>query len=53
VEERLTRGTILECGVFDNARIARIVDQHMRGSRDHSAPLWALLVFANFLHVNA
>jgi asparagine synthase (glutamine-hydrolysing) len=53
VEERLTHGKILECGMFDNGRIERIVEQHMRGTRDQSAPIWALLVFANFLHANS
>ena len=50
VEERLTQGMIAECGIFDTRQIDQIVQQHMEGKRDHSAPIWALLVFSNFLH---
>ncbi len=53
VEERLTHGMILESGVFDAKQVKRIVEQHMRGTRDHSAPIWALLVLANFLHTHS
>jgi asparagine synthase (glutamine-hydrolysing) len=53
VEDRLTQGTILECGIFDNDRVRSIAEQHMRGTRDHSAPIWALLVFANFLRTHS
>jgi asparagine synthase (glutamine-hydrolysing) len=53
VEERLTRGTILDSGIFDNDRVKKIVDQHVGGVRDHSAPIWALLVFASFLRTHA
>jgi asparagine synthase (glutamine-hydrolysing) len=53
VEERLTRGPILDSGIFDNDRVKKIVDQHVRGVRDHSAPIWALLVFASFLRTHA
>jgi asparagine synthase (glutamine-hydrolysing) len=52
VEDRLTHGALLDSGVFDNNRVKNIVDQHMRGMRDHSAPIWALLVLASFLRTH-
>jgi asparagine synthase (glutamine-hydrolysing) len=35
-------------GVFDRDFVASMLDQHERGARDFSAPLWALLMFAAF-----
>jgi asparagine synthase (glutamine-hydrolysing) len=49
VEERLTQGPVPDSGMFDNDRVRSVVEQHMQGTRDYSAPIWALLVFANFL----
>ena len=39
---------LLDTGLFDPAEVRRLVDQHQAGQWDHSAPLWALLVFAGF-----
>ena len=36
-------------GLFDMAFLARMVDEHARGIRDYSSPLWALLMFEAFL----
>lgn len=52
VESRLTSGRLVESNIFDADEIRGVVDQHMKGLRDYSAAIWALLVFANFLHVN-
>jgi len=38
-----------DTGLFDMAYVARMVDEHARGVRDYSSPLWALLMFAAFL----
>jgi asparagine synthase (glutamine-hydrolysing) len=35
-------------GIFDGAVLTRLVDQHQRGVRDHTAVLWALLMFDGF-----
>jgi asparagine synthase (glutamine-hydrolysing) len=35
-------------GIFDRDFVASMLDQHERGARDFSAPLWALLMFAGF-----
>lgn len=38
-----------DTGLFDMAFIKRMVDEHTRGMRDYSSPLWSLLMFAAFL----
>jgi asparagine synthase (glutamine-hydrolysing) len=53
VQDRLTSGAVPDSGMFDNERVRTIVEQHMHGIRDYSAPIWALLVFANFLQTHA
>jgi asparagine synthase (glutamine-hydrolysing) len=35
-------------GIFDQAALERLVDEHQRGVRDHTAVLWALLMFDGF-----
>jgi len=35
-------------GIFDGAALTQLVDQHQRGTRDHTAVLWALLMFEGF-----
>jgi asparagine synthase (glutamine-hydrolysing) len=40
---------LAECGVFDPAELARMVDDHHSGRRNYSAPLWTLLMFDGFL----
>ena len=34
---------------FDPGTLRRLVEQHQSGMRDHSAPLWSLLMFEAFL----
>lgn len=36
-------------GIVDHASVAKLVEQHERGQRDHSAPIWSLLMFDAFL----
>ncbi len=36
-------------GWFDRAYMQDLIDTHQNGSRDHSAPLWTLLMFEAFL----
>jgi len=49
VRARLQGGRLAETGFFEKAAIDTLVEQHMSGRRDHSQPLWALLMFAGFL----
>jgi asparagine synthase (glutamine-hydrolysing) len=41
-----------DCGLFNPASLRRLVDQHQAGVRDHSAPLWTLLMFEAFLRTS-
>jgi asparagine synthase (glutamine-hydrolysing) len=40
---------LADTGWFERASLERLVDDHTRGVRDHSAPLWTLLMFEAFL----
>lgn len=40
---------LLDTGIFDRAYLARLADEHARGIRENSAPLWALLMFDRFV----
>jgi asparagine synthase (glutamine-hydrolysing) len=49
VRQTLHGGPLIESGMFNPAALARIVEQHESRSRDHSAPIWTLLMFDAFL----
>jgi asparagine synthase (glutamine-hydrolysing) len=40
---------LADTGVFDPSLLRQLVDQHQSGMRDHSAPLWSLLMFDAFM----
>ena len=40
---------LAETGLFDPRYLRQLFDQHQTGSRDHSAPLWSLLMFDAFI----
>lgn len=40
--------TLAGTGMFDEAFLRQVVDQHQSGARDHSAALWSLLMFESF-----
>jgi asparagine synthase (glutamine-hydrolysing) len=40
---------LVDTGLFDRACLERLVREHQSGARDHSAPLWAVLMFDAFL----
>jgi asparagine synthase (glutamine-hydrolysing) len=40
---------LAETGWFDRAYLEQLVGSHQSGARDHSAPLWTLLMFEAFL----
>ncbi|MFM7065311.1 MAG: asparagine synthase-related protein, partial [Gammaproteobacteria bacterium] len=47
--EALARSEALDAlGVFDAARLGQLVTQHLSGRRDHTAPLWSLLMLEGF-----
>jgi asparagine synthase (glutamine-hydrolysing) len=49
VRETLCGSVLSDCGLFDMATVARLLDQHQSGERDHSAALWSLSMFEAFL----
>jgi asparagine synthase (glutamine-hydrolysing) len=49
VRETLGGSVLRDCGIFDMATVARLLDQHQSGERDHSAALWSLSMFEGFL----
>jgi asparagine synthase (glutamine-hydrolysing) len=40
---------LADTGMFDPMLLRQLVDQHQSGMRDHSAPLWSLLMFDAFI----
>lgn len=40
---------LLGTGLFERRAVAQLVDQHQSGVRDHSGPLWSLLMFDAFM----
>lgn len=49
LKKRLRRdlldGSLEATGLFNQQYLKRLVDEHQSGRRDHSAPLWSLLMF--------
>ena len=49
IETRLLGDTMRDANIFNMQFLEATLSQHANGMRDHSAPIWALLVFAQFL----
>ena len=49
VRGALLAGPLAESGMFDPGTVRQMVEQHENGSRDHSTPLWTLLMYDAFL----
>jgi asparagine synthase (glutamine-hydrolysing) len=49
VRDALLRGRLAETGWFHPGYLAQLLAQHESGVRDHSTPLWTLLMFDAFL----
>lgn len=56
LKEKLYKGLLSEqmknCGYFDMNQVRKLIDQHVKGIRDNSAPLWTLMMFESFLRQN-
>lgn len=48
VTGKLLGPQLFESGIFEKRFVEQMVDQHLRGARDYSAPIWALLMFEGF-----
>ncbi len=53
VRARLLSAPMLDSGLFDPRGIGALLEAHMGGRADHSAPIWLLLVTAGFLEGEA
>jgi asparagine synthase (glutamine-hydrolysing) len=49
VRDALLGERLASAGIFDQQYLRLLVDDHQRGLRDYSAPLWTLLMFDAFL----
>jgi asparagine synthase (glutamine-hydrolysing) len=49
VRQVLLGDTLAQTGFFDVSYLRQLVEQHESRLRDHSAPIWALLMFESFL----
>ncbi|MAS40748.1 MAG: asparagine synthetase B [Porticoccaceae bacterium] len=48
VREALGSQVMGDSGLFNMDVLSRLVDEHQSGRRDHSAPLWTLMMFERF-----
>jgi asparagine synthase (glutamine-hydrolysing) len=49
VRKAVLGSVVAETGWFNAAYLRRLVEDHQSGLRDHSAPLWTVLMFESFL----
>ena len=49
VKKRITQGVLMSTGLFDEKALHTLVVEHARGIKDHSTPLWTLLMFERFV----
>jgi asparagine synthase (glutamine-hydrolysing) len=49
VREAVLGERLADSGYFDAGFLRQLVERHQSGQRDHSAPLWSLVMFDAFL----
>jgi len=49
VRDSVLGETLAGTGIFERKVLDQLIDEHQRGVRDHSSPLWTLLMFEAFL----
>ncbi len=49
VKQRITAGTLMSTGLFNEKTLNTMVAEHASGIKDHSTPLWTLLMFERFV----
>src|SRR5690606_34875129 len=49
VRTALLGPVMLDCGYFERGQLTRLIADHEAARRDHSAALWALLMFEGYL----
>ena len=45
IRTQLLDKKLLESGIFDESKVRNMLDSHQAGTKDYTAPLWALLMF--------
>jgi len=53
VRDQLLGDRLLDTGYFNGDHLAKLVAEHERGIRDHSSPIWTLMMFDSFLELNS
>ncbi len=53
LQSALSSEVLHGAGVFDRRRLQRVFEEHDRGQRDWSTPLWSILMFEAFLQAEA
>jgi asparagine synthase (glutamine-hydrolysing) len=48
---RLGGPVLRACGLFDDAAIANMIDEHEAGGTNHAQAIWLLLAYEGFLHM--
>ena len=49
VRDAVLGETLASTSIFERKVLQQLIDEHQRGTRDHSSPLWTLLMFESFL----
>ena len=52
VRDAMLGSVLLDSGIFNEAFLRDMVDQHQAGRKDYSASIWSLLMFESFLRYN-
>jgi asparagine synthase (glutamine-hydrolysing) len=50
LQDTLAEGRLRQQGIFRPQAVARLVDQHLRGTKDNRKPLWTLFMFQQWFH---
>ena len=53
VKTALLGQSLRETGIFNDAYLERLVNEHLSGMGEHSAAIWSLLMFESFVRRNA
>ena len=52
MQDMVLGSRLASTGFFNTALLKQMVEQHQSGMRDHSSPLWSLLMFDSFLKLS-
>ncbi len=53
LQDKLLSDVMVNSGYFNVSELKQLINDHKRGLKDNSAPLWTLLMFAAFLERNS